>query len=365
MRNVRPVDCVPERLDAVAAADAIAPAIVARAAAVDAAAVYPALDIAALAEVGLLAAPFAGFTSTADLCAVLRSIGAASLTVGRLYEGHVNAVILARHYGGAAATALLANEAAGGRPSGVWNAERPPGLTARRGDGGWIVDGGKVHCSGAGSIRRAVITAHPGGDRGPLMLLPDLTGTGVAVDLSVWRASGMRGTATGTVTFAGVFVPDAATIGAPGDYYRSPLFSGGAWRVLAVQLGGLDRIMKLHAERLRATGRDGDPVIRARFARAAAGHEGARLLVVEAARRVDGDPAAIDAYVDLARGGFEELALGCIEATRRNIGLSAFIAPDPLDRVCRDLETYLRQPFLDASRDHAAGWLVTHGGRFA
>lgn len=206
-----------------------------------------------------------------------------------------------------------------------------------------------------------MVTARVDGDW--LMVLPDTADPGVTIDLSVWQASGMRGTATGTVTFDNVAVGDDAVIGMPGDYYRSPWFSGGAWRMLAVQSGGLDRLMTLHAGRLRQD----DPVAHARFATAAGAHEAARLLVAEAARRAetpDGDSEAIDAYVDLARGSFEGLALTVIEMTRRNIGLSSFIAPDPLDRCIRDLETYLCQPFLDASRDHAAGWLAAHGGRF-
>lgn len=54
-----------------------------------------------------------------------------------------------------------------------------------------------------------------------------------------------------------------------------------------------------------------------------------------------------------------------IEAARRNVGLGSFIAPDPLDRCIRDLETYLRQRFLDASRDSAARWLLPRHGTFA
>jgi alkylation response protein AidB-like acyl-CoA dehydrogenase len=363
MRNAPPTRSVPptapSAVDAVAAARGVAPAIRARAGVVDAAAAYPADDIADLAAAGLLAAPFAGIAIDA-LRTVLTLVGAASLTVGRLYEGHVNAIALVRRYGDAAALALLAAEAAAGRPSGVWNAERDGGLVARRDAGGWRLSGRKVHCSGAGSVRRPLVTARVEGSDAPTMFLPDMAGDGVTIDLGVWRAAGMRGTATGTVVFDRLHVPDAAVVGGASDYYRSPWFSGGAWRVLAVQLGGLEQIMALHAARLRASGRDRDPVIRARFARAAGAHEAARLLVAEAALRAEapGDAEAIDAYVDLARGHFEEVALGVIEATRRNVGLSAFIAPDPLDRTLRDLDTYLRQPFLDASRDHAAGWLL-------
>ena len=356
MRNVQPPPDVPDAAETIAA---IVDRIWQRAAAVDAAAAFPTSDIADLAASGLVAG-CAGLLGVAAL-PVLSAIGSASLTVGRLFEGHLNAVKLAHRYGDGAAAATLACEAAAGRVSGVWNAERGEGVTATRVAGGYRLSGAKVHCSGAGSVRRPVVTARLDGET--LMLLPDLSNPAARIDLSVWRASGMRGTATGSVNFDGVEVPDAAVIGDTGDYYRSPWFSGGAWRVIAVQLGGLDRIMALHAERLRID----DPVARARFAVAAGAHESARLLVVEAARRAEApanEPEAIDAYVDLARGTFETAALAVIEATRRNVGLSTFIAPDPLDRCLRDLETYLRQPFLDASRDHAAHWLAARGGRF-
>lgn len=365
MRNAATLAAVPSlpyTLDA-----AVEAAIFARAGAVDDAAGFPTADIAALARAGLLAAPLpvaagggglglSGATVPA-LRALLTAVGRASLTVGRLFEGHVNAAKLVDRYGGP--NALVAAEAAAGRISGVWNAERGPGLRATRIDGGWRLDGRKIHCSGAGMIRRPLVTARDGDD-GVRLFLPDLGGPGVGVDLSVWRANGMRGTATGTVDFTGVVVPDAATVGGPGDYYRSPLFAGGAWRVLAVQKGGVERVMSLHAARLNASGRGGDPVFRARFAQAAGKAEAARLLVAEAAARAEGggDAGGIDAYVDLARSTFEDLALACIDAARRNVGLSSFIAPDPLDRALRDLETYLRQPFVDASRDHAAAWLL-------
>jgi len=363
-----PVPPLPRALD-----PALEAAIFARAGAVDEAAAFPADDIAALAAVGLTAAPLPvasggvalGLTiaTVPELHDLLTAVGRASLTVGRLFEGHVNAAKLVARYGGP--SRVIAAEVAAGRISGVWNAERGAGLRATRVDGGWRLDGTKIHCSGAGSIRRPLLTARDEGDAVRLFL-PDLTDPGVTIDLSVWRANGMRGTATGTVGFAGVIVPDAAAVGGPGDYYRSPLFSGGAWRVLAVQLGGVERVLRLHAARLTASGRAGDPVFRARFARAAGNFEAARLLVAEAACRAedDGESGEIDAYVDLARSMFEELALGVVDATRRNVGLGTFIAPDPLDRCLRDLETYLRQPFVDASRDHAAAWLLDHGSVF-
>ena len=52
-----------------------------------------------------------------------------------------------------------------------------------------------------------------------------------------------------------------------------------------------------------------------------------------------------------------------IGLTERSLGLSAFLRPDPLDRVIRDLSTYLRQPFPDAVLDEAAAYVGAQGGR--
>src|ERR1700721_4058133 len=65
---------------------------------------YPAADVAALHEAGLLTAVLpvecggAGLTGLA-LSEVLRSIGSGSLPLGRLFEGHVNALALVLRYG--------------------------------------------------------------------------------------------------------------------------------------------------------------------------------------------------------------------------------------------------------------------------
>lgn len=364
---------------ALAAFAVLAPEIFARAAAVDAAAAFPAEDVAALAAAGLLAAPLprshGGCGLVTDpaaagpLGALLAAVGDASLTLGRLFEGHCNAILLASLYGGTLAGGLLATlagEAAAGRISGVWNAERDDGPVAERIAGGWRLSGRKIHCSGAGSVRRPLVTARTAEGGGPLMFLPDTRRPGIAIDLSVWQAAGMRGTATGTVEFDGLFVPAEDCFGAPGDYYRAPHFAGGAWRVLAVQSGGLQRVLALHAEALRSRGRDGDAIVRQRFATPAGETESARLLAVEAGRRAT-DPAAapeaVVAYVDLARGAFETMARAVVLAARRNVGLGAYLGPDPLDRCCRDLETYLCQPMLDASRDNGARHLLAQGGR--
>ncbi len=366
MTNSQPVPLVPA-MDPVARLSRCADAIWRLDEACDAGGGFPHDSIALLAGAGLLLAPLppalGGMSlgsdpaSMAALCAVLTMLGSSSQSVGRLYEGHVNAIVLATRHGADKVLATLATEARAGRLSGVWNAEPKDGLMLTRAGGGWRLDGEKIFCSGAGAIRRPLVTAALTADGPPLMLVPDLTNRGVVVDLSGWRAAGMHGSVSGRVRFDGVAVAAADVFGDPGDYYASPGFAAGAWRVLAVQLGAVQRIIALHGQFLRSTGREREPVLRGRFGDAAADAELARLLVTAAAARAeDRSAAAADAenYVNMARTAFERLALAIIAATRRNVGLSSFLAPNPIDRVLRDLETYLRQPFIDASRDSFA-----------
>ena len=338
---------------------------------IDEGATFPEASVAKLATAGLLTWPLAksgniqseaGAVKLRDL---LVRVGRASLTVGRLFEGHVNAATLIHAYGDDGNRELALAEASAGRLTGVWNAERDQPLIAQRCGGGWRLSGQKVFCSGAGSISRPIVTARLNFTRHMLMMMPTIEKS--QVDLSRWRAVGMRGTATGIVHFDGVFVPDSHVVGKPGDYGRSPLFAGGAWRVLAVQLGGLQSIANLHAQQLNGWSAHNNCSARARFASVTQNLELARLLVNEACCRAndpDQDPAAVDAYVDAARNALENLALSIVKDTRRNIGLSTFIAPHPLDLVIRDIETYLRQPFLDSSQDNAAKWLLQRKGRF-
>ncbi len=90
--------------------------------------------------------------------------------------------------------------------------------------------------------------------------------------------------------------------------------------------------------------------------------ETARLWILEAGRRAETpseDPAAIDAYVDLMRGAFEQAALTIVESAQKSLGLKAFMRGNPVDRIIRDLTTYLRQPALDASLDSAAAFFFS------
>lgn len=351
---------------------ALLPALAEDAAARDRDGSPPAAGVALLAGCGLLAAPLpralgglgwgCAPDGAAPLARALRLVGRASLPLGRLWEGHVNALRLVAGHGDAAQCGAAAADARAGRLFGVWNTERPPGLRLAP-DGATLV-GGKAWCSGAGLVERALVTARPDPDGTPVMVLAALPPGTPRADLSAWTPTGMRASLTGDVDLTGLPADGAARLGVPGVYYAQPGFSGGAWRFLAVQLGGIEALAEAFAEHLRRTGRGGDPHQRARLGRVLTAAEGARLWVEEAARRAEapaGDPARVVAHVDLARGAVERAGLEALEAVQRGIGLSAFLAPHPAERIARDLATYLRQPAPDAALDAAAAHLLDAG----
>ncbi|MFT0858742.1 acyl-CoA dehydrogenase family protein [Ancylobacter sp. G4_0304] len=320
---------------------------------------FPSEDVAALAAIGTLAAPFASLPGGGaardpdDLMEALRAIGHASLPLGRLFEGHVNAAALIRRYGTSRQRESAFRRARDGALFGVWNTEGADGVRLVRRGRHLELHGAKIFASGAGHVACPLITARDE-EGGLLMVLPRLDGSSRA-DLSAWKAHGMRASASGAFCFTGLRVEPADILGQPGDYHRQPHFSAGAWRFCAVQLGGIDRLVDEAASYLRRHGRDTDPHQRARMGEAMIAAETARLWVERAARIAEAEEAATDertagnavAYVNLARCAVERCGLQVMELVQRSIGLSAFQRTSPVERLCRDLSTYLRQPAPD------------------
>ena len=53
------------------------------------------------------------------------------------------------------------------------------------------------------------------------------------------------------------------------------------------------------------------------------------------------------AYVNLARIAVETACFELIRQAQRGLGLAALLQPNPVERLIRDLMTYLRQPAPD------------------
>ncbi len=244
------------------------------AAAVDYDGAFPADEFALIARSGLLAAPLRrelgglglgvdGYPgSTLTLLRVLKTLGRGNLAVGRVYEGHVNALQLVRTFGTADQIARAAADVRDGHKLfGVWNTEAAGGVRiVPTGDGGYQLEGAKTFTSGAGHVARALVPgalvrpATGGGDEqrvGWQMCLVPMDEVETEIDPSFWRPLGMRASASYRVAFDGVELPAGALIAEPGDYYRQPLFTGGAIRFAAVQLGGAEALFDAARDYLR------------------------------------------------------------------------------------------------------------------
>lgn len=167
----------------------------------------------------------------------------------------------------------------------------------------------------------------------------------------------MRATRSGQIDFTGYAPRSADWIGDEGAYLREPVFSGGAWRTLAVIVGGIDALVEALCGQLRQRGRAADPHQAARIAQALIAQETAALWTAKAAAMAEagrGAPAGIAGYVNLARRAVEAAGLETIQLVERSLGLAALIETNPVERQLRDLATYLRQPAIDQGITEAA-----------
>ncbi len=336
----------------------------ARADALDRDSAFPAEEIVRLHRLGALTHPVPPESrETADsLASMLILAGQGNLSVGRLLEAHINAMHLVGRYGCPEQRAEATAAAREGCLFGLWVTDPPGGglRMQRRGDR-IMLTGARQFCSGAGYTGGALITALDSDGRTRMLIVR--LGIGEAVTPLPSPLQGMRAAVTGAVDFTGCEVPAASILGEPGDYLREPDFSAGAWRGSAVALGGLIALLDLAAEQLKASGRFDSPHTRARLGEAIIARETSRLWVRSAARIAE--DAAADTGHRVATAGLARIAVetACLDAMRliqRSIGLSAFRQGAPVERICRDLSTYLRQPAPDEVLTEGATWFAIH-----
>lgn len=290
-----------------------------------------------------------------DLLRVLYAAGRRDLPLGRVLEGHVDALQIVTRYGTPAQGQAAVTKARAGL-FGVWNADRPGAPTVFDGE---RLSGGKAFASGAGLVTDALISVDADGGR--QLLLVDLAAAPPAVDRSWWRVTGMQRSETHRVSWDGQQQPAEALIGAPGDYGREPWFSGGAVRFAAVQAGGIAGVVDGVRDHLVAAGRSDDPFQRARLA-ALHGHaQAAAGAVREAALGWSTtDVAGTVARVAAARVAVYAAGEAALTLAAAAVGVQAMFVDHPLSAMLSDLTVYLRQPAPDA-QTLLAGKAVSDG----
>jgi alkylation response protein AidB-like acyl-CoA dehydrogenase len=358
---------------AVASAAQLAPQLFALAASTDTEGEFPTREFALLREAGLLTATLPATMGGADLhtlaatgplLELLRHVGHGNLAVGRVYEGHLNALLLIQQFGSAAQVARAAAEARNGHLFGVWNTENPAqGVRLEvLPNGHYRLHGAKTFASGAGHISRPLITgALPDGQGWQLFVLNADTQPPV-LDRSFWRPLGMRTSASFRAEVTGLALEPDDLIGAPNAYYRQPWFGGGAIRFAAVQLGGAEAVFDETRRFLQSLGRLDDPYQRQRLGEMAilleSGRHWLRGAAAQAAAHAPAE--ATVAYANMTRTAIEKICLEMLSLAERSVGARGLLQPEPFERLHRDLTHYLRQPAPDAALADVGRFVLEH-----
>lgn len=322
---------------------------------------FPAASLKALADYDLHSR-FAAKRSTHDqigsehdLFDWLRFIGRADLSLGRLYEGHVNAVKLIIWFGSAEQQRQMRVHLGDGKFYGVWATEPSPGVKLTENESEVRLKGAKSFASGAGHLDFAIVTAQPGAGPRRLVIVPASDPS--RANVSGWTVRGMRATMSGSYDLTDLVVGPDDLLGEPGVYDCEPRFTAGAWRFTAVQLGGIEALLQETRTAMSDAAR-ADPLQRLKFAEAVEAMRTAFFWVQKSAAMFDEQHADAPAFARMTRGVVERAALDVITLAARIVGTRSAFDGQRIDKITRDLSLYLRQGSPDYARDQAAiAWL--------
>jgi hypothetical protein len=286
----------------------------------------------------------------AEELALVRRVAAADGSVGRIFDGHLNAVErLAVHAPAQLRERELEAVRAGALLAGVWGGdpvgdEGEPATVVSAGSGE-VLRGVKTFCSGAGGLDRAAVLARAGDGGGPTLVWVDVTDSiHVEVDPTWYRARGLVASVSHRVVFHDA--PVLARLGAPGSIAAQPWFGRDALRTAASWAGMADTAARAALAEL-AGRRD-----RGELAALAAGRVLTQLSTIDA--WLSHAATAMDRWspelASVALHGRVAIADACGELlaeAARACGSRPFARAQALDRARRDLGLFLLQHRLD------------------
>lgn len=354
------------------------------AAAVDYNGAFPAKEFELIAQSGLLVAPLqptlgglgwgidAGVTW--ELLLLLKQLGRGNLAVGRVYEGHVNALQLIQTFGTKEQIERLASDARDRHKIfGVWNAQAADGVKIIPLDNGrYQLVGSKTFASGSGYVERPFVNGELPDGTWQMCIVP-MDEVATMSDPAWWQPGGMRATASYKVDFSGVELEPEWLIGKPGDYFRQPWLSAGVIRFAAVQLGGAEALFNATRQYLQELGRTQDPHQQVRLGKMAIAIESGNLWLGGAAEKVKaiapifgGYPTLpnhqadkLVAYTNMVRTAVEQICMDVIQLCERSVGTRGLLPPHPMERIIRDLSLYLRQPVFDLALTNVGQYAIS------
>lgn len=317
----------------------------------DADGAFPAEPFETLRAGGLLAEPPVGAAQCGALLRLLAAVGRGDLSVGRIFEGHVNACYLIDRFGTDIQKSHFRDVTASGGVFGVWNTDAPD--DPLRLEGARLV-GKKNFASGVDGLSHAIVTVT--GDAGRQMIVVPVGE--LPVDRTWWRPVGMKASGSHIADMTGLEIGSDWLLGQPDDYIAQPWFSAGAIRFVAVQVGGMHAVFDTAVSHLVRSKRFANPYQSHRLARMGANVETGYLWLDRLAAawsHAAASPHAAELKTNLtaaANAGrmvVEAAAMEVLQDAEQAIGAAGMIAPHPFERIMRDLRTYLRQPNPDGA----------------
>jgi alkylation response protein AidB-like acyl-CoA dehydrogenase len=304
-------------------------------------------------------------------------LGSSNLALGRLFEGHMNACKLVAMLGSPEQAFAVWEKIRAGALLGVWGADgqKPvtlqscvaqamapmekfdqPGpllqeLPKAEGQDRLHLAGEKAFCSGLGCVSLAIVSSRS--KDGLQLVLADVDDP-PRHDKSQWLLSGMQATQSGTFDFEDFPQTRFSLLGPPDAYFEEPHFLGGQWRYLALYAGAVATIAQAVSHHLQKLQRPPSDSEKMRLAQIVGLAHQVRLWAGSIGHDTEVAPdrdASVQAVI-----GRELVEHACVEAmalAERVIGTRAYQVGTRIERVCRDLRTYLRQAALDQRLSHA------------
>lgn len=286
----------------------------------------------------------------ADLeLSLVRRVAAADGSVGRIFDGHLNAVERLAIQAPVELRDVELQEVCEGRLlAGVWGGNpgagegSPAEICLHAGDE--VIRGVKAFCSGAGGLDRAAVLVRDPNAEEPALVWVDLGHDGVEIDRSWYRAAGLVASESHRVVFHDV--PVMARLGGPGAIAAQPWFARDALRTTASWAGMADTAVRGALAGLAQRARHTE------LEALAAG----RILTAQrtidawmsmAAGAIDGADPDLPAIAIHARAAVSDACRSLLEEAARTCGSAPFVRGEALDRARRDLELFLLQHRLD------------------
>ncbi|MBC7797436.1 MAG: acyl-CoA/acyl-ACP dehydrogenase, partial [Pyrinomonadaceae bacterium] len=282
---------------------------------------------------------------TLPLLNLLKIIGRGNLAVGRVFEGHINALQLINLYGTTEQIENYAKDANAGKLFGVWNTEANDGVKIfDLKNGKFRLEGSKTFASGTDFVTRPFVNAaFP--DKGWQMCVVPMDEATTKTDESWWKPIGMKSTRSFKIDFTNVELTKKDLIGEAGDYYKQPYFSGGAFRFAAVQLGAAESLHRETIKYLRGLNRTEDLFQQMRIGEMSIKIESGNLWLKGAATsfdefltdRTDENSEKFLNQANMTRTAIEQICQDVMLLCERTIGARGLMQTLPFERIIRDL----------------------------